>query len=482
MTKIVFVCNSSKIHSYLYLCITSLLKSFSDSQIFFVIDNDCQPINIEFNDFIDFVDHRYSNFILNPFDFIEVTSYDSIKIMDSIDQIDKCDWIILENNNFDYSRYENIANNGIIALDFDFSELKKSFFKKRILKLNINVKKSNQSNWSVFSKNLKPERGIKNNVSKYLFNFSVYLDYYLKNESKILLSKSKKNKNNNKSYIVSCFKYYCWLTKHLLFRKFANAKLRWKIAIKQNDTYHFLTQPEKSFWADPFIIQQNNQNFIFFEELKPDGIGAISCLEFDKNFEIIRKEIIIDKAYHLSFPNVFRHEDNFYMIPESSANNSLDIYKCSNFPYDWHFHKILIDKIRLLDPVLFFHDNIYWIFANKIEDFEQDNNERLYLYFANDLFPENWTSHPQNPIISDASLARNAGKIYQKDNKIYRVSQNCSNSYGKNLVVNQITTLTTEHYSEQKDHEIYPDKKFKGMHTMNFIDDLQVFDFLDNRE
>ena len=166
MTKVVFVCNSSKIHSYLYLCITSLLKSFSDSQIFFVIDENCKSNSLKFNTFIDYVDHRYSNFILNPFDFVEVTSNDSIKIIDSIDQIDKCDWIILENSNFDYSRYENIANNGIIALDFDCSDLKKSFFKKRILKLSIYVKKSNQSNWSVFSKNLKPERGIKNNVSR----------------------------------------------------------------------------------------------------------------------------------------------------------------------------------------------------------------------------------------------------------------------------------------------------------------------------
>ena len=481
MTKIVFVCNSSKIHNYIYLCINSLIKSFSDSQISLIIDENCKANSLQFNNFIDYIDHRYSNFILEPLDFVDVTTNNSIKIIENINQVDTCDWIVLQNKDFDFSNYENFSKNGLIALDFDYNNLKKLFFKKRILNLNLNIKKSGNLNWLNFKTILKPEKGLKNNASKILFNYSVFLNYFLKNHLVIDLQNFTQT-NNSKKYYLESFKYYTKLTLNLLSRKFTNTKMRWKIAIKQNNTYHFLTQPEKSFWADPFIIQNNDHNYIFFEELKHDSIGAISCLEIDKNFKIINKQIIIDKAYHLSFPNVFKHENNHFMIPESSANNSLDIYKCSNFPYEWHFHKILIDKIRLLDPVLFFHDNIYWIFGNKIEGFEQDNNERLYLYFANDLFSKNWNSHPQNPIINDSSLARNAGKIYQKNNKIYRVSQNCSNSYGKNLVVNQITTLTTQHYVEQKDHEIYPDKKFKGMHTMNFIDDLEVFDFLDNRD
>ena len=254
--------------------------------------------------------------------------------------------------------------------------------------------------------------------------------------------------------------------------------LSWKIAVKHNNELTFVNQPKKSFWADPFLISDKEINYIFFEELKPNGLGAISCIVLNENFEITDKQIILDKEYHLSFPNVFELNEQFYLIPESSANNSLDLYYCKQFPFDWQFQKILIDNIRLIDPILLFHDNIYWIFANKIEDFEFDNNERLYLFYTNDLFSDKWQSHPQNPIVHNASLAHNAGKIYTQNNKMYRVSQNCSSSYGQNLVISQITTLTTTQYNEQKCEEIYSDKKYNGMHTMNNAKNIQVFDFL----
>ena len=36
--------------------------------------------------------------------------------------------------------------------------------------------------------------------------------------------------------------------------------------------------------------------------------------------------------YHLSFPYVFKEDENIFLMPETSQNNRLEIYKCVDFP------------------------------------------------------------------------------------------------------------------------------------------------------
>ena len=163
------------------------------------------------------------------------------------------------------------------------------------------------------------------------------------------------------------------------------------------------------------------------------------------------------------------------MIPESSASNFLKLYLCEEFPYKWKFKMNLMENIKLLDAIWLYYDNLYWIFANKIEDFEYENNEKLYIYFADELFSNNWTPHKCNPIITDSSKARNAGNFIFKNSKIYRVSQSCTSGYGEKIVINEIKELTKDKYIEVTVNELNPPNNFVGMHTMN---GLEVFDVL----
>ena len=166
------------------------------------------------------------------------------------------------------------------------------------------------------------------------------------------------------------------------------------------------------------------------------------------------------------------------MIPESNQNNTLQLYKCDNFPFLWSHKMNLMEDIKLLDSNWIYHNNLYWIFANKVENFEYDNNERLYLYYSEDLFSQNWQSHIKNPIIVDASLARNAGNLWVEDGKLFRVSQNCKHGYGENLVLNRIVELNTTNYVEEKIRELFPPKNYVGIHTQNRCEDIYVYDFL----
>lgn len=166
------------------------------------------------------------------------------------------------------------------------------------------------------------------------------------------------------------------------------------------------------------------------------------------------------------------------MIPEQSESGSLDLYTSNHPNGEWQYHSTMIPNIRALDPVWTFHHGKYWLFINKIEDFEHDNNERLYIYYSDDLFSGNWIPHQQNPVIINISKSRNAGHIFEKDGCLYRPSQNCEISYGAEVVINKITKLTEDEYEETDAGSLNHLNKWFGMHTYNHCVGIHVTDFL----
>lgn len=424
--KILFISAATNVNLYFYKCITAVLENYDSSTIHFYADSKCPKVSGRFNKFQTAIDLRYSNFRRNPFETIHLNEIETtnFKIISEIKKESNYDWIILENQNFEYQKYENLSTKGLVSIDYNYNKLKNQVLKNSDISLTINFKNTATTHWKSTTISLNPEKGIGNNVSKILFNYSVLLPKFLKNypnsfSEKYVANDDQRLLDNNKLREVF---YYCQLALNIVLRKGTTKKLNWKIALKKDHDYQFINQPKNSFWADPFVVKHKEKIFVFFEELKPNGIGALSCMELTDNYEISTKQIIIDAPYHLSFPNVFIHNGSYYMIPESSANNTLDVYECVNFPFEWRFSKTLIHDKKLIDPVVVFHENTYWLFANAIEDFENDNNERLYLYYTNDLFHGNWQAHVQNPIVINASCARNAGKIYETAGKLYRVA------------------------------------------------------------
>jgi hypothetical protein len=167
------------------------------------------------------------------------------------------------------------------------------------------------------------------------------------------------------------------------------------------------------------------------------------------------------------------------MIPETGGNRTIDLYKCTEFPGKWVFVKNIMDNFNAVDSTLFYHNNKWWLFTviDKIDSVTAVSPE-LYLFYTDDFLSENWTSHPQNPIVSDVRSARPAGKIFIKEEKIYRPSQDCSGRYGNSFDINQILTLTETEYSEKKIIKVKPewDISLKGTHTFNFDGNFTIID------
>ena len=241
-----------------------------------------------------------------------------------------------------------------------------------------------------------------------------------------------------------------------------------------------LKPSRNKFWADPFVISRGDRYYLFVEEfIYSKNRGHISVLELDRNGLIQNVQKIIEKPYHLSYPFIFESDDVYYIIPETSGNRTVDLYRCTEFPGKWVFVKTIMSNVNAVDSTLFHYNNKWWLFTviDKLENSAESSPE-LYLFYTDNFLSEKWVSHPMNPVVSDVRSARPAGKIFIRDREIYRPSQNCAGRYGNSFDINRILILTEADYKEEKVIKVRPewDSKLKGTHTFNSDGDFTVVD------
>jgi len=241
--------------------------------------------------------------------------------------------------------------------------------------------------------------------------------------------------------------------------------------------FHVLTSTRDRFYADPFSIEKDDKTYLFFEDYPFNkGKGLISYVQIDASGNCTKPEIVLERDYHLSYPHIFEHAGETYMVPESMEARRVDLYRALEFPGKWAFEKTLLDDISCVDPTVFFHNGKIWLFVAGVRS-EQCINEELFLFYADSLWGE-WTSHPANPIISDVRRARPAGRLFWHDGQIIRPAQDCSVSYGRAVTFNRIEVLSETQYRETPVSVIGPDWRAgnRGTHTFNQSQRLQTVD------
>jgi len=156
------------------------------------------------------------------------------------------------------------------------------------------------------------------------------------------------------------------------------------------------------------------------------------------------KKIVLDESFHLSYPCVFKYENNYYMIPESFKKKEIRLYKANNFPYDWRYLKTLMSGEEFIDSTIFNYNNKWWIFTNL-------NNATLKLYYSENFLDGHWYEHPQSPIIADSiNFSRPAGNIVEIGDKLIRFAQDGYPSYGNSVRAFEIMKLTQDEYEERE--------------------------------
>jgi hypothetical protein len=483
MNKIIWIVNNCQIENYLLESIVKTLDLFPHNTIEVFIENK----KIENHDLnrlksLKSIDIHFKSFKKSPFSFIDLSTFKHprLKIIAHKENLSTSEWVIFANNlEYDFSFYETLSEKGLLAFDQSIKELINSILSnKKELSVNFKLKTKGETLWKTISNmSFNVEKGILNTLEKKAWLYPLSLSKFLLNQNDFTIVP---RKQDLKISTLKFTKYYLKLLKTIVKRKLTNKERKWKISFKKDGGRSFiLQQPKGSFWADPFLIKEKEFFYLFIEELNSKTkLGEIACVKLDNQLEIIEKKTILSDETHFSFPNVFLKDNQYYMLPENSEKNNLQLYKATNFPYEWKVEKTLMENCKLLDAIWIFHDNLYWMFANKINDYEYDNNDNLYLYYTDDLLNGNWKSHPQNPIVNDSGKARNAGNIFIKDNKMYRPSQNCSETYGANIVINEIIELSTQKYVEVISRSVFPPENYVGLHTFNSVEGFEVYDYL----
>ena len=270
---------------------------------------------------------------------------------------------------------------------------------------------------------------------------------------------------------------------------------KWKICqikglnlknFENNKNNTIFKSPFYEYWADPFYLRHNKKDYLFFENFNIFKMkGKITCAEI-KNNKLKDIKEIINKSYHLSYPNVFKFGKKILMIPETAKNKRVEIWICEKFPKKWKLHKTIFKNESWVD-LNFFIDRKgnKWLFGNKSVDKYSDHNSELYIYKVVDNNFNKLIPHEKNPVIIDSRIARNAGKIfYNKKGEIMRPSQiNIYEKYGHGLNLNKITKLTIKDYQETivKKIQVGKNLRLKGIHHFSmgekniYIDKLFKF-------
>jgi len=171
------------------------------------------------------------------------------------------------------------------------------------------------------------------------------------------------------------------------------------------------------------------------------------------------------------------------MIPETSENRTIELYKCIEFHDRWEMETTLMEHISASDATLFQRDGKWWLFASVRENEGTPSNDELFLFYSEDLFSGNWQPHVKNPVVSDVKSARPAGRIFTYNGNVYRPSQNSSKRYGYGIKINHIVTLSETDYKEECVDDIEPfwDEEIIAVHTLNFVNELTIIDGLRQR-
>ncbi len=255
-----------------------------------------------------------------------------------------------------------------------------------------------------------------------------YIKYHLK---KIL-------KKDNQNWCLGHFK-----TNKNIFKSKQNI-------LEAIDKITLLKPPTDEFWADPFIYNHKNKTYVFFEKFyKKENKGVISVGKL-RNGKLVDIRDILTKNYHLSYPFVYKVGKNIFLIPESHTNKKIQIYKSTQFPFNWKKIKTIFNDQITCDPTIFKHKGSNWMFINKTKKNLKILNKNLYLYKIIGDFKK-IIPHKKNPILSNFKGGRSAGKILNINKKLIRPAQiNKQNFYGYGLIFYEIKKLDINNYIEKE--------------------------------
>lgn len=250
-----------------------------------------------------------------------------------------------------------------------------------------------------------------------------------------------------------------------------------KAPLKNDSVVWYPRVPSGHYLADPYGFIEDRRIHILLEDYNyfqgRANIAEVIYNPVTRSFSMPLSAI--ESGKHLSYPFIIVHDqDNVFCIPESFRNRTIELYKRNFSEGSFVEERVLVRDIDAVDPTLFHYEKHWWLFFT----LRSTSNTHLYIYYASDLKGP-YVPHLMNPVKIDITSSRPGGTPFFYQGHLYRPAQDCSESYGRRVVVNRIMKLTPDEFEEVTANIIDPPAKgtySKGLHTLSGVGGYTLID------
>lgn len=212
---------------------------------------------------------------------------------------------------------------------------------------------------------------------------------------------------------------------------------------------------DEEFVADPFLFRHAGETYLFFEGMRAGrgnrgrNKGVIGCLR-QVGDAWVNCGIVLEEAWHLSFPHIFEADGRVYMIPESGQSGAVSLYESIEFPTRWAKRCDLIQgDCNYVDAALILAEGVYYLSVTPSAALRRPE------LWLSERLEGPWMKHPQSDNVSDSlALRRNGGAFICENGQLYRIAQDCDGAYGKRIFRVPVTVLSRTQYAEGNPEEM----------------------------
>jgi hypothetical protein len=239
--------------------------------------------------------------------------------------------------------------------------------------------------------------------------------------------------------------------------------------------------PAQTWWADPFLFHHAGKFWVFAEEKARQNAPASICV-FEWTAEGVKRVgTALSPGYHVSYPFIFEHKGNVFLLPETSSNGTVEIWECVDFPLRWRRRRVIMEGLRAADSTLLQHGGRWWLFATISRSEALPNLcVELFVFSSDDPIDGEWVAHPANPVVTDCRRARMAGPFIRvaENGQLLRIGQSNSRMYGESIAVCRVDILSPTEYRESLVRVFEPDwdPRVIGIHHMSTDGERVVMD------
>ncbi|CAM3991655.1 glycosyl hydrolase family 43 [Roseateles saccharophilus] len=181
---------------------------------------------------------------------------------------------------------------------------------------------------------------------------------------------------------------------------------------------------------------------------------------------------VLDQPFHLSYPQVFEHEGETWMVPESYQAGEIALYRAGDDTLDnWERECALLGGLPGADATLAEHGGRWWMFYTLVGPNARDQRE-LHMAHAPALAGP-WTPLPANPVRVSRDGARPAGRPFLSHDGVLTLPvQDSSTGYGGATRLLRFPALTPERVvieagAERLTGDLASASHKAGLHTLS---------------